>query len=110
MLRESKKCAWLQHAIGFCEKLGAVDNVHSDMLSVSPVKDTIVIRQLMSITMLDCDKVIHTKEMSKLVGRLNKRFGNVDPAHITLKALREIPCRTTNTATDIENMFLRLDR
>jgi hypothetical protein len=47
--------------------------------------------------------------MGEFVGGFYKRFGDVDAAHLTLKAVREIPRWATQAAPNIENMVVGLD-
>jgi hypothetical protein len=60
--RERKKCPWFQNPVGFSEKLGAVGDVHGDVLSVGTVKKAIWIWQPLPVSLLNRDPIFHAEQ------------------------------------------------
>jgi hypothetical protein len=51
MFCEREKCPRFQNPVGFSEKLGAVGDVHGDVLSVGTVENTVWIWQTLAVSL-----------------------------------------------------------
>jgi hypothetical protein len=109
MFCQGKKCSRFQYPVSFSKKLGAVGNVHRDVLSVRPVENTIRIRQVLAVSLHNRDLALHVEQCRQFVCRFDESWSDVDPADRALKAAREIPRGATEAAPNVKDMVTGLD-
>jgi len=74
------------------------------MLSIAAIKHSIAIWQMLPVAQSNLDLTLHFQEHGQFVSRLNKRTCDIDAAYPATKALRQITRRTTNPATNINDV------
>ena len=108
VLGKGEECAGFQHPVSLREELRAVGHVHRDVLGVGAIERVLGIRQVLPVSLLNSDLVVQTDQCRQLPGGLHKGRRNVDAGDAAIEAAREIACRATKTAANVQDVVRRL--
>src|SRR3954469_5451494 len=109
MLGEGEIGAGLQHSVRLAEEAPSVRDIHSDVLRVRSVEGSVRVWQLLPVSLVYGDPILQVEERGKSPACFNKRWRNVDAGDPAAETRREVARRSTEAATDVENMMAGVD-